>query len=340
MRTNDFWYDLPERLIAQHPAGQRDHSRLMILNRKTGDTDHRFFYDLPRYLNPGDCLVLNNTRVLPARLLGERSGGGQAELLLLRDLGGGRWECLAKPGKRIRVGDRLRFGGDALAGTVEERGEGGLRTVRFVHEGVFLELLERLGRMPLPPYIRERLDDPGKYQTVYASEPGSAAAPTAGLHFTPELLQRIGEAGVSVIEITLHVGLGTFRPVQVENVEDHVMHSEYFHISAGAAGEINRARQGGGRVVAVGTTVCRTLESAADPAGLIREAAGFTDIFITPGYRFRAIDCLLTNFHLPESTLMMLISAFSTREHVLRAYQEAVAREYRFFSFGDAMLIL
>ena len=340
MKKSDFSFDLPEELIAQTPLQRRDGSRLMHLDPRTGAIEHRHFYELPEYLREGDCLVVNDTRVLPARLLGTRKSGGSVELLLLRDLGDGCWECLSRPGRKTKPGTELSFGNGALTATVEAVAEGGNRIVQFHYEGIFLEVLERLGKMPLPPYIKEELQDAERYQTVYSRELGSAAAPTAGLHFTPELLDRIRAMGVSVCSITLHVGLGTFRPVKEEEIEDHAMHSEYCIIPQETADVINRTRERGGRVIAVGTTSCRTLESFAGEDGSLEAASGWTDIFIYPGYRFKCIDALVTNFHLPESTLIMLVSALAGREHVLHAYEVAVRERYRFFSFGDAMLIL
>ena len=340
MKKSDFWFDLPPELIAQTPAEKRDASRLLRLDRDTGATAHYVFQDLPDLLCQGDCLVLNDTRVLPARLLGRRVSGGAVELVLLRDLGGGCWECLSRPGKKTRPGTRLEFGDGALSAEVVDVLDGGNRLVRFEYEGIFLQVLERLGKMPLPPYITRELEDAERYQTVYSRVPGSAAAPTAGLHFTEELLDTLRQKGVVITTITLHVGLGTFRPVKTENIEDHVMHAEYCEISEQAAETISAARTRGGRVIAVGTTSCRTLESRAEEDGTIRPYAGFTNAFIYPGYRFKCIDGLVTNFHLPESTLIMLVSALAGRENVLRAYGEAVEKGYRFFSFGDAMLIL
>ena len=339
MKTSDFMYDLPERLIAQTPLPQRDASRLLVLDKSTGQTGHRHFYDLPEYLRPGDCMVLNDSRVIPARLIGTRATGGATEVVLLRDLGEGRWECLTRPGRKMRPGASVSFGDGELTGTVESVAEGGNRIIRFNYEGIFLEVLERLGRMPLPPYIKQQLDDPERYQTVYSAHPGSAAAPTAGLHFTQELLQRIRDMGVKVCFVTLHVGLGTFRPVQVENVEDHEMHSEFCTVPAETAKAVNDTKAAGGRIVAVGTTSCRTLESFTGQDGVLRADSGWTDIFIYPGYQFKCIDALVTNFHLPGSTLVMLVSALAGRENILRAYAEAVEKEYRFFSFGDAMFI-
>lgn len=340
MKTSDFYYDLPKELIAQTPIQRRDGSRLMTLDRRTGETAHRHFYELPELLRPGDCLILNDSRVLPARLLGRRlPGGGVCELLLLTDKGDGVWECLVRPGRKLRSGARMSFGdGELTAEVVEEKAEGN-RLVRFEYQGIFLEVLERLGKMPLPPYIREELQDRERYQTVYSKVLGSAAAPTAGLHFTPELLEKIADKGVGLGYVTLHVGLGTFRPVKEEDIEDHPMHSEYCTIPAGTADLINRARANGGRCVCVGTTSCRTLESWAGEDGRVEPKSGWTSIFLYPGCRFKVTDALVTNFHLPESTLIMLVSAFAGREATLAAYREAVEARYRFFSFGDAMFI-
>ena len=339
MEKSDFFFDLPEELIAQTPLEQRDASRLLHLDKKTGEIEHRHFYELPQYLRKGDCLVLNNTRVLPARLLGCRQSGGGVELVLLRDLGEGRWECLSRPGRKTKPGTLLQFGDGELTATVEAVAEGGNRIVQFHYTGIFLEVLERLGKMPLPPYIKEELQDGERYQTVYSRELGSAAAPTAGLHFTPELLKQIEQMGVKLCYVTLHVGLGTFRPVKEEKIEDHEMHSEFCVISPETAEAINAVRKNGGRVIAVGTTSCRTLESFAEEDGTVEAGSRWTDIFIYPGYRFKCIDALITNFHLPESTLIMLVSARAGRENVLRAYETAVKEKYRFFSFGDAMFI-
>ena len=339
MNKSDFWFDLPEELIAQTPLEKRDESRLLHLDRKTGKIEHRHFYNLPEYLHPGDCLVMNDSRVLPARLIGTRPSGGSVELLLLRDLGENRWECLSRPGRKTRPGQEILFGDGELKAIVESVTEGGNRIVRFEYQGIFLEILEKLGRMPLPPYIKAELQDPERYQTVYSRELGSAAAPTAGLHFTPELLEEIRQKGVELAWITLHVGLGTFRPVKEEKIEDHEMHSEFCIIPAETAAVINRTKKNGGRVIAVGTTSCRTLESFAKDDGTLEESSGWTDIFIYPGYQFKCIDALVTNFHLPESTLIMLVSALAGRENVLNAYQQAVENRYRFFSFGDATLI-
>ena len=340
MKTHDFYYDLPEELIAQTPLDQRDTSRLLALNKETGKREHLHFYDLPKFLRPGDCLVMNDSRVLPARLLGHREpGGGACEVLLLIDRGDKVWECLVRPGKKMKKGARLNFGNGQLMAEVVDELENGNRLVRFEYEGIFLEVLERLGKMPLPPYIKEELQDPERYQTVYSREVGSAAAPTAGLHFTKELLSQIESMGVKLCYVTLHVGLGTFRPVKEEDITDHAMHSEYCVISQETADIINETKKNGGRVICVGTTSCRTIESWAAEDGTMKESAGWTNIFIYPGYRFKVLDCLITNFHLPESTLIMLVSALAGRENVLAAYKEAVEKKYRFFSFGDAMII-
>ena len=339
MRTHDFYYELPQELIAQTPLQRRDQSRLMTLDRITGAIEHRHFYELPNFLKSGDCLVLNNSRVLPARLLGHRATGGAAEILLLTDKGDNLWECLVRPGKKMRTGATVTFGDGQLRATVEAVLPDGNRMVRFQYKGIFLEVLERLGKMPLPPYIKEELQDGERYQTVYSKITGSAAAPTAGLHFTSELLNQIQSMGVRLAYVTLHVGLGTFRPVQVDELETHQMHSEFCQISQEAANLINETKASGGRVICVGTTSCRTVESFANEDGTVPARSGWTDIFIYPGYRFKCLDALITNFHLPESTLIMLVSALAGREHTLAAYQEAVAQRYRFFSFGDAMLI-
>lgn len=338
-KTKDFWYDLPQELIAQTPLEKRDSSRLLVMNKETGELSHRHFYDIVEYLNPGDCLVMNDSRVLPARLLGNRPTGGAVELLLLRDLGDKKWECLAKPGKKLRPGQEVIFGNGELTATVEEVQEDGNRIVRFHYEGIFLEILEHLGKMPLPPYIQAELQDQERYQTVYSRETGSAAAPTAGLHFTKELLEQIEKKGVTLAYVTLHVGLGTFRPVKAEQISQHHMHSELCMMSQETAQLLNDTRKRGGRIVCVGTTSCRTLESLVNPDGTFEEKSKWTDIFIYPGYTFRAMDALITNFHLPESTLVMLVSAFAGRDHILHAYEEAVKERYRFFSFGDAMLL-
>ena len=339
MKTSDFNYDLPEELIAQTPLERRDGSRLMHLDRITGAVEHRHFFDLPEYLRPGDCLVLNDSRVLPARLIGRRETGGAVEVLLLRDRGEGVWECLTRPGRKTQPGTKLSFGEGELTATVVDAIEDGNKLIKFHYEGIFLEVLERLGKMPLPPYIKTELEDQERYQTVYSREVGSAAAPTAGLHFTPELLEKIAAMGVKVCYLTLHVGLGTFRPVKADNIEDHEMHSEYCIVPDETAKIVTETKKAGGRVVCVGTTSCRTIESFANEDGTLDPKSGWTDIFIFPGYRFKCMDALVTNFHLPESTLIMLVSAFAGREHVLAAYEEAVRERYRFFSFGDAMFI-
>ena len=339
MKKSDFDFELPEELIAQTPIQQRDHSRLMHLDKQTGEISHEHFYDLPRFLKKGDCLVLNDSRVLPARLIGCRSTGGSVELVLLRDLGEGRWECLSRPGRKTKPGTELSFGGGELTATVESVAEGGNRIVKFHYEGIFLEVLERLGKMPLPPYIKEELQDAERYQTVYSREIGSAAAPTAGLHFTKELLAQIEAMGVNVCYVTLHVGLGTFRPVKEDEIENHEMHSEFCIIPERTARIVTETKKAGNRVIAVGTTSCRTLESFANGDGSLPVSSGWTNIFIYPGNQFKCIDALITNFHLPESTLIMLVSALAGREHVLNAYKCAVEERYRFFSFGDAMMI-
>ena len=340
MKTSDFYYDLPQELIAQTPIEKRDASRLMTLDRATGETGHHHFYDLPDFLRPGDCLILNNSRVLPARLVGQRlPGGGICEVLLLVDKGDKVWECLVRPGRKLRKGTKLSFGNGELTAEITEQLEEGGRLIRFDYEGIFLETLERLGKMPLPPYIKEELQDQERYQTVYSKVLGSAAAPTAGLHFTPELLEKIQAKGVRIGYVTLHVGLGTFRPVKEDTIEDHPMHSEYCTIPQETADLINETRANGGRCICVGTTSCRTLESWAADDGRMEARSGWTDIYIYPGYKFKVMDGLVTNFHLPESTLIMLVSAFAGREHILDAYAEAVRERYRFFSFGDAMFI-
>lgn len=339
MKKSDFYFELPERLIAQTPLQQRDSSRLLLLDKKSGEVQHEHFFNLPRYLKAGDCLVLNNSRVLPARLIGARASGGAVELVLLRDLGEGRWECLSRPGRKTKPGTQLHFGDGELKATVESVAEGGNRIVRFEYEGIFLEVLERLGKMPLPPYIKEELADSERYQTVYSKELGSAAAPTAGLHFTQELLKKIEESGIKVCYVTLHVGLGTFRPVKEDDIENHEMHSEFCIVPEETAKIVSETKKSGGRVIAVGTTSCRTLESFSAEDGSLAPCSGWTDIFIYPGYSFKCVDALVTNFHLPESTLIMLVSALAGRENVLGAYNTAVEKEYRFFSFGDAMFI-
>lgn len=339
MKKSDFYFDLPEELIAQTPLEKRDSSRLMCLDRYRGEITHRVFTDLADMLNPGDCLVMNDSRVLPARLLGSRETGGAVEVLLLRDLGGGQWECLTRPGRKTKPGTHLSFGGGELTAEVLSVAEGGNRIIQFNYDGIFLEILEHLGKMPLPPYIKEELQDAERYQTVYSRELGSAAAPTAGLHFTKELLDKIAAKGVRECFVTLHVGLGTFRPVKEDEIEDHDMHSEFCIMPEETARIINETKAAGGRVVCVGTTSCRTVESFAKPDGSMEPTSGWTNIFIYPGYEFKCMDALVTNFHLPESTLVMLVSAFAGREHVLNAYAEAVRERYRFFSFGDAMFI-
>ena len=339
MKTHDFWYDLPEELIAQTPLQQRDSSRLLVLGRESGEIKHRHFYDIVEYLKPGDCLVMNNSRVLPARLLGHRPTGGAVEVLLLRDLGDKRWECLVKPGRKMQLGHEVIFGNGELRGKVADVLDTGNRVVEFRYEGIFLEVLESLGKMPLPPYIKEELADQERYQTVYSKAVGSAAAPTAGLHFTTELLEKIREKGVTTAFVTLHVGLGTFRPVKAEDISEHHMHSELCMLSQETADILNATRKNGGRIICVGTTSCRTLESLVNEDGSFEAKSKWTEIFIYPGYRFKAMDGLITNFHLPESTLLMLVSAFSSREKIMAAYREAVKERYRFFSFGDAMFI-
>ena len=341
MKLSDFNYNLPEELIAQDPLEKRDNSRLMVLHRETGELEHKHFYDVIDYLNPGDCLVVNNTKVIPARLMGvKEETGASIEVLLLKRKEEKVWETLVKPGKKARVGARISFGDGLLVGEVIDVVEEGNRLIRFEYDGIFEEILDRLGQMPLPPYITHQLQDKNRYQTVYAKYDGSAAAPTAGLHFTEELLQKIQDKGVRIAKVTLHVGLGTFRPVKEENVLDHHMHSEFYIVDEEAAKIINETKANGGRVISVGTTSTRTLETVAEPDGHIPVKSGWTDIFIYPGYRFKAVDCLITNFHLPESTLIMLVSALADRETILNAYETAVEEKYRFFSFGDAMLIL
>ncbi len=340
MKTSDFYFELPQELIAQDPLEERSASRMLILDKNTGATRHENFKNIINYLKPGDCLVLNNTKVLPARLLGVKEDTGAAvEVLLLRQRSGDVWETLVKPGKKLRPGAKVSFGDGLLRAEILEIEAEGNRLVRFFYDGIFEEVLDRLGEMPLPPYITHKLQDKNRYQTVYARYDGSAAAPTAGLHFTEELLHEIEEKGVKLAYVTLHVGLGTFRPVKVENILEHHMHSEYYQITAEAAETINEAKRSGCRVICVGTTSCRTVESAADENGLLQACSGNTEIFIYPGYRFKVLDCLITNFHLPESTLVMLVSALAGREHVLEAYREAVEERYRFFSFGDVMLV-
>ncbi len=340
MKTHDFYYELPEELIAQTPLQQRDSSRLMVLDKKSGEIEHRHFYDVLEYLREGDCLVMNDSRVLPARLLGHRPTGGAVELLLLRDLGDKKWECLAKPGRKLLEGQEIIFGNGELTATVTAVQDDGNRVVSFHYKGIFLEVLERLGKMPLPPYIKAELQDQERYQTVYSKQVGSAAAPTAGLHFTQELLEKIRQKGIKTAFITLHVGLGTFRPVKAESIDEHHMHSELCMMSAETADLLNETKKNGGRIICVGTTSCRTLESLVNDDGSFEEKSRWTDIFIYPGYQFKAMEGLITNFHLPESTLVMLVSAFAGRENVLAAYHTAVQQKYRFFSFGDAMLLI
>lgn len=339
MNKSDFDFYLPEELIAQTPLEKRDTSRLLHLDKQTGEIEHKHFYDIKQYLHEGDCLVLNDSRVLPARLIGARPTGGTVELVLLKDLGDNRWECLSRPGRKTKPGQELVFGSGELTAVVEEVTLGGNRIVKFSYEGIFLEILERLGKMPLPPYIKEELQDSERYQTVYSKELGSAAAPTAGLHFTKELLAEIADMGVKICYVTLHVGLGTFRPVKADKIEDHEMHSEFCIVPEETAETVNAVKRAGGRVIAVGTTSCRTLESFTTEDGTLQATSGWTNIFIYPGYKFKCIDALITNFHLPESTLIMLVSALAGRENILNAYNTAVMERYRFFSFGDAMMI-
>lgn len=339
MNKSDFDFYLPEELIAQTPLEKRDTSRLLHLDKQTGEMEHKHFYDIKQYLHEGDCLVLNDSRVLPARLIGARPTGGTVELVLLKDLGDNRWECLSRPGRKTKPGQELVFGNGELTAVVEEVTLGGNRIVKFSYEGIFLEILERLGKMPLPPYIKEELQDSERYQTVYSKELGSAAAPTAGLHFTKELLAEIADMGVKICYVTLHVGLGTFRPVKADKIEDHEMHSEFCIVPEETAETVNAVKRAEGRVIAVGTTSCRTLESFTTEDGTLQATSGWTNIFIYPGYKFKCIDALITNFHLPESTLIMLVSALAGRENILNAYNTAVKERYRFFSFGDAMMI-
>lgn len=340
MTLKDFDFDLPEELIAQDPLEDRSSSRLLVLNKETGEFEHKIFKDIIDYLDPKDCLVINNTKVIPARLIGEKEGtGAKIELLLLKRKENDIWETLVKPGKKAKVGTKIQFGDGILVGEIIDVVDEGNRLVKFTYNGIFEEILDKLGEMPLPPYITHQLEDKNRYQTVYAKYEGSAAAPTAGLHFTKELLEKIKEKGVTIANVTLHVGLGTFRPVKVDNILEHHMHSEYYHVETAEAEKINKAKKNGGRVIAVGTTSCRTLESVADENGLIKSGSGNTEIFIYPGYKFKVLDCLITNFHLPESTLLMLVSALAGKENILNAYKTAVEEKYRFFSFGDAMFI-
>ncbi|MDF2655096.1 MAG: queA [Bacillota bacterium] len=343
MHINDFDYNLPEELIAQHPADKRDESRLMVIDRNTGELAHKHFYDILEYLNPGDCMVMNNSKVLPARLFGvKESTGAKVEFLLIKRIKGDTWETMVRPGKRLHPGDRVSFGDGTLIAEIIEHGEGGTRIVKFEYEGVFLELLEQLGKIPLPPYIEREsgAEDKDRYQTVYCKEEGSVAAPTAGLHFTEDLLHRAEEKGIKLAYVTLHVGIGTFRPVKCETIEEHKMHFEEYHIDEENANIINETKRSGGRIISVGTTSTRTMESAAEDDGTIAPGEGSTGIFIYPGYRFKVVDCLITNFHLPKSTLLMLVSALYNRENIISAYNEAVAQNYRFFSYGDAMFIV
>ena len=340
MRKEDFYFDLPEELIAQDPLEDRSSSRLLVLDKESGAVEHHVFKEVIDYLEEGDCLVINDTKVLPARLIGSRVGtDAKIEVLLLKRHENDVWETLVKPGKKAKVGTKISFGDGLLVGEVVDIVEEGNRKIKFEYQGIFEEVLDQLGQMPLPPYITHQLQDKNRYQTVYAKHTGSAAAPTAGLHFTPELLKKIEEKGIEIAPVTLHVGLGTFRPVKVENILEHHMHSEFYQISAESAEKINRAKDNGKRVICVGTTSCRTIESAADENGRMRETSGWTEIFIYPGYKFKVLDCLITNFHLPESTLVMLVSALAGRENVLNAYEEAIKERYRFFSFGDAMML-
>lgn len=340
MKVTDYYFDLPQEQIAQDPLEDRSSSRLLVLDKETGEYSHHVFREITEFLKPGDCLVLNNTKVIPARLFGEKEGTqAKIEILLLKRKENDVWETLVKPGKKAKVGTKIIFGGGLLVGEVIDIVEEGNRLIQFTYEGIFEEILDQLGQMPLPPYITHQLKDKNRYQTVYAKYDGSAAAPTAGLHFTPELLQQVKDRGVDIAEVTLHVGLGTFRPVKVDNILEHHMHSEFYMVTQEAADKINNAKKNGHRVICVGTTSCRTIESAADENGMLKESSGWTEIFIYPGYQFKVLDCLITNFHLPESTLLMLVSALAGREHVLAAYEEAVKEGYRFFSFGDAMFI-
>ena len=340
MKVSDFDYDLPERLIAQHPSEKRDESRLMVLNREKQTIEDKVFKDVIDYLNPGDCLVRNNTKVIPARLYGKKETGANVEFLLLKRIHDDTWEVIVRPGRKLLKGAKVIFGDGILEATIDDVLENGNRQVTFKYDGIFNEILDQIGLMPLPPYIKEKLEDKNRYQTVYAKYDGSAAAPTAGLHFTEELLEKIRQKGVEIANVTLHVGIGTFRPVKVENVEEHDMHSEHYYIKKEDADKINNAKKNGKRIISVGTTSCRVLESIADESGFVKETEGDTSIFIYPGYKFKCIDSLITNFHLPESTLVMLVSALAGKDFILKAYKEAVEKEYRFFSFGDAMIIL
>lgn len=340
MKKTDFYYDLPQELIAQHPLEKRDSSRLMVLDKTTGEIEHKIFSNVIDFMNKGDVLVLNDTRVLPARLIGEKEDTkGKMELLLLKRIDKDRWETLVKPGRRAHIGSRFSFGSGKLIGEITDILDDGNRIVKFIYNGLFEQILDELGEMPLPPYIKEKLEDKERYQTVYSKEEGSAAAPTAGLHFTKELLENLKNKGINIVYLTLHVGLSTFRPVKENNIEDHKMHSEYYLLSRKAADIINQGRKRGNRIISVGTTSCRTLETLGDENGMIKEGSGWTDIFIYPGYKFKIVDCLITNFHLPESTLLMLVSALAGENSIKNAYETAVSMKYRFFSFGDAMLI-
>ncbi len=340
MKVSDFNYDLPEELIAQHPYDKRDEARLMVINKNTQTIEHKVFKNVIEYLEPGDCLVINNTKVLPARLYGKKDTGAKIEFLLLKRLEGDFWEVMVRPGNKLKPGTKVSFGENLLKAEILEILKGGNRKVKFEYKGIFNEILDKIGLMPLPPYIKETLREKDKYQTVYAKYEGSSAAPTAGLHFTEELLQEITKKGVQIANVTLHVGIGTFRPVKVENIEEHNMHSEHYYIKKEDADKINQAKKNGHKVISVGTTSCRVLESVADENGLVREIEGDTNIFIYPGYQFKCIDRLITNFHLPESTLIMLVSSLAGKDFVMKAYEEAVKEKYKFFSFGDAMLIL
>ena len=339
MKLSEFDFELPEELIAQHPVEKRDTSRLMVVNRENGNIEHRHFYDILDYLKPGDVLVRNNTKVIPARIYGKKETGANVEFLLLKNIEGDIWESIVRPGNKLHVGTKVIFGDGLLKAEILDVMPGGTRKVKFYYEGIFNEILDKIGLMPLPPYIKERLKEKDRYQTVYAKYEGSAAAPTAGLHFTDELLEKIKEKGVEIANVTLHVGIGTFRPVKVENIEEHDMHSEHYYIKKEDADKINNARKNGGRIIAVGTTSCRVLESISDENGIVHETEGDTSIFIYPGYKFKCIDCLITNFHLPESTLIMLVSALAGKDYIMKAYEEAVKEKYKFFSFGDAMFI-
>ena len=339
MDVKDFYYDLPEELIAQVPIKKRDESRLMVLDRKNKTIEHKIFKDILDYLKPGDCLVRNNTKVIPARIYGKKETGANVEFLLLNNIEGDTWESIVRPGNKLHVGTKVIFGDGLLSAEILDTMEGGTRKVKFYYEGIFNEILDKIGLMPLPPYIHEELKEKDRYQTVYAKYRGSAAAPTAGLHFTDELLENIKEKGIEIANVTLHVGIGTFRPVKVDKIEDHHMHSEHFYIKKEDVEKINNAKKNGGRIISVGTTSCRVLESIADEKGFVKEIEGDTNIFIYPGYKFKCIDGLITNFHLPESTLLMLVSAFADKDYILKAYNEAVKEKYRFFSFGDAMFI-